>query len=85
MADIINFPLAAQKVRRTSKKPHVVMVDGPGNHLYVGAWEFTCQRCATKTRFEPTNMVFRTIDFFCASCGALHRVTNPAFAPIIKK
>jgi late competence protein required for DNA uptake (superfamily II DNA/RNA helicase) len=80
MADIIKFPVAVQNKRcQKDPKPHVSAIGTPSNHLYVGPWEFTCQRCSTKTKFEATNMVFRSVEFYCASCGTLHRVTNPAF------
>lgn len=85
MADIIKFPLGAQKAKGKGNKPNVTTLGTVNSHLYLGPWEFTCQRCSTKTKFESTNMVFRTVEFYCASCGTLHRVTNPAFTPTPKK
>lgn len=85
MADIIKFPLGAQKARGRGNRPNVSALSSINGQLYLGPWEFTCQKCGAKTKFESTNMVFRTVEFYCASCGTLHRVTNPAFSPAPKK
>lgn len=82
MSKIINFPNAVQKSRGKGIKPIVEAPNAVNNHMHLGPWDFTCTRCATKTSFETHNMIFRSVDFYCASCGALHRVTNPAFTPI---
>lgn len=79
MSKIIRFPFAAQA--KGSKQLKLSSPDVVNNQILLGPWDFTCPRCATPTRFESKNMIFRTIDFYCASCGALHRVTNPAFTP----
>jgi late competence protein required for DNA uptake (superfamily II DNA/RNA helicase) len=80
MSNIIKFPIAAQNARGKGKKPDVEAIGAINTHLFVGPWEFTCQRCGTKTKFESHNMVFRSVEFYCASCGTMHRVTNPAFS-----
>lgn len=80
MGDIIHFPNAVQNARGAqSLEPAVVQVKNINDKMLMGPWNFTCQKCQTKTSFESENMIFREINFYCASCGALHRVTNPAF------
>lgn len=81
MGEIIHFPNAVQKSRgAASLEPTVVRVDNSvTSQMHLGPWEFSCQKCKAKTSFEPKNMIFRSVDFYCASCGALHKVTNPAF------
>jgi transcription elongation factor Elf1 len=48
--------------------------------LYFGPWKFTCPHCGGANTFDCGGMIFRSIDFYCNSCGTLHRVTNPAFS-----
>ena len=85
--NIIHFPNAVQSTRGDMEmRPAVATVKDVNNQLHLGPWVFTCQKCNAKTSFESTNMIFRQVDFYCASCGALHRVTNPAFTvPVTKK
>ncbi len=80
MSKIIKFPFAVQGTK-TSKQLKLTSPMVVNNQLHLGSWEFTCPRCDTPTKFDATNMIFRQIDFYCASCGCLHRVTNPAFTP----
>jgi len=85
--NIIHFPNAVQSSRGDlAMKPAVHTVKEPNNRMHLGPWMFTCQKCDTKTSFESQNMIFRQVEFYCASCGAMHRVTNPAFtSPVPKK
>lgn len=53
----------------------------PGNGLSVGKVNFTCVNCSNATTVDFRGMIFRTVDFYCAACGAFHRMTNPGFAP----
>ena len=76
---LIKFPLAAQ-TRSSRQNLRLSIPDVVHNQIKMGPWDFTCTRCDTKIRFESSGMIFRTVDFYCNSCGALHRVTNPAFA-----
>jgi transcription elongation factor Elf1 len=87
MGEIIHFPNAVQSSRGDlALRPAVAMVTDVNQQMHLGPWNFTCHKCNTKTVFESKNMIFRSVDFYCASCGALHRVTNPAFvAPTTKK
>jgi len=78
--NIIHFPNAVQSTRGDmAMKPAVVTVKDVNSQIHLGPWVFTCQKCNVKTSFESHNMIFRQVEFYCASCGALHRVTNPAF------
>jgi hypothetical protein len=82
--NIIHFPNAVASRGDMAMKPAVTTVkDNP--QMFLGPWVFTCQKCQTKTSFESENMIFRQVDFYCAKCGALHRVTNPAFSTIPPK
>jgi len=86
MGEIIHFPNAVQASRGDlALQPAVARVKDVNNQMLMGPWKFTCQKCETKTSFESQNMIFRTVEFYCASCGALHRVTNPAFAGSVPK
>lgn len=81
MSKIIRFPFAAQNLKGGAKNPRVSTPLVVNNQLHLGPWEFTCPKCKAPTKFESHNMIFRVVDFYCASCGSLHRVTNPAFTP----
>jgi late competence protein required for DNA uptake (superfamily II DNA/RNA helicase) len=87
MGEIIHFPNAVQASRGDlAMRPAVTTVKDVNNQIHLGPWHFTCQKCQAKTTFTSENMIFRSVDFYCASCGALHRVTNPAFtSPVPKK
>lgn len=79
---IIHFPNAVQKSRGGKVlQPDVIRCKDVNSQMHLGPWTFTCQKCFAKTSFNSENMIFRSVDFYCASCGALHRVTNPAFTP----
>lgn len=47
--------------------------------MYLGAFSFTCP-CGTKGTFEPNNIIFRSLEMYCLSCGTPHKLMNPAFA-----
>jgi len=82
MGDIIHFPNAVQGSRGAmALEPATVTVKDINSKMLMGPWTFTCQKCQTKATFESQNMIFRQVEFYCASCGALHRVINPAFVP----
>ncbi len=83
MSKIIRFPVAANKL--STKPPLLSKPVVTHDRIQLGPWEFTCPKCSTTTKFECTNIIFRVLDFYCASCGAFHRVTNPAFTPASKK
>lgn len=86
MSKVIQFPNAVQSQRGAmTLQPKMVSDTNINNQIHLGPWEFTCQRCQSKTRFESQNMIFRSVDFYCASCGSLHRVINPAFAAVKNK
>jgi len=49
------------------------------DQLCVGPWEFSCPKCKTKTKFDCSNMIFKSLDFYCSSCGSFFKVINPVF------
>ena len=67
-----------------SQRPRIEAVDCLKNFLYLGLWEFTCPNCSRYMKFNSTGMIFRNIELHCDKCGAMHRITNPAFASISK-
>ncbi len=79
MSKIIRFPHALQSNNGSNVKPMVTSMNTTNNFIHLGPWEFTCPSCDAKTSFQSENMIFRTVEFYCSSCGALHKVTNPAF------
>lgn len=75
---IIRFPGGAQQLpTRTSADPNL--------RLALGPLAFTCTSCGETTQADFRNMVFRTLEFYCLSCGAPFRVVNPAFDAARKK
>lgn len=70
---IIHFPGGAPHVDATINSD-------PNLRLAVGPMAFSCTICGETTSANFTNMVFRSLEFYCLSCGSPHRVTNPAFA-----
>jgi transcription elongation factor Elf1 len=83
--NIIHFPNAVQASRGDlAMKPAVSTVKN-NPQMLLGPWVFTCQKCNTKTSFESENMIFRQVEFYCATCGAMHKVTNPAFSSVTPK
>ena|ERR1700691_2941251 len=50
------------------------------NAMHIAGWRFTCNQCSKIAHFRCEYIIFRTIDFYCSSCGKLHRVINPAFS-----
>jgi hypothetical protein len=47
--------------------------------LLIGPFEFTCMQCRTTNKFIMEGMIFRQVEFYCSCCGALYKVSNPAF------
>lgn len=72
---IIRFPGAHQPA---NAKP----TPDPVSRLHVGPMTLTCTGCDRTISADFTGMVFRTLDCYCAKCGAFYRVANPAFAPV---
>jgi hypothetical protein len=70
---VIKFPRSDERV---AVKTESVMHP----KLYVGAFSITCP-CGSVSVLEPQNMIFRSMEYYCAQCGAAHKISNPAFAP----
>lgn len=81
MSNLIHFPHAREniKARQANSLLKYSSPDIVQNTMMMGPWEYSCPKCKTVSKFDCKNMIFRTFDFYCSSCGALHRVSNPAF------
>jgi len=77
--NIIKFP--TPKKRR--KKLTDVLVDRvtpTHQHVSLGTVPFTCPECKQVAGFDFTNLIFKTIQFYCSSCGHGYHVSNPMFS-----
>lgn len=72
---VIKFPRGGEK-----KKLDLAQSEPEHGQMYLGSFTFTCP-CGTSAKFEPQNVIFRSLEFYCSKCGAPHKVTNPAFVP----
>jgi predicted RNA-binding Zn-ribbon protein involved in translation (DUF1610 family) len=77
---VIEFPGGSKPPPKKGKPPRVTTPDIPHNRLHMGPINFTCPKCANVIILQGENIIFRTMDFYCSSCGVLHRLTNPAFS-----
>jgi len=71
---VIKFPQDVER-RKEGDRPS----NGLGK-LFLGPFSYTCP-CGNKSTFEPQNLIFRSIDFYCPKCGQYHKIMNPAFTP----
>lgn len=87
MDNIIHFPNAVQSTRGAmALEPAPVTAKDANAKMLIGPWTYTCHKCDTKASFEAQHMIFRSVEFYCSSCGAMHKVVNPAFTnPPTKK
>lgn len=70
---VIKFPRADErKARAEATEPE-------HGKMYLGSFSFTCP-CGASGTFEPKNMIFRSLELYCAKCGTPHKLVNPAFA-----
>jgi len=53
--------------------------DDPSLRLSVGAVHFTCTACGEETVADFHHMVFRSLEFYCLTCGTPFQIRNPAF------
>lgn len=51
----------------------------PNRRLSIGPVAFTCTACGEINTANFTNMVFRSLEFYCLGCGSPFRIVNPAF------
>jgi len=82
--EIIPFP-GARKSTRTKKITKISAVPEmteAAERLYVSDMEYTCYHCQNKTTLSVTGMIFKTLEFFCNTCGTKHKVVNPAFSKV---
>jgi predicted nucleic acid-binding Zn ribbon protein len=74
---VIQFPGTSELGKKGTKPKYIKPPQGLD--ILMGELQFTCPHCLTKANFNLSNMIFRTIEFYCANCGHLHKVGNPAF------
>ena len=77
--NIIKFP----KARKRRKKIDEVLVDrltDIHNHVDLGHVPFTCPECKTQSTFDFSNIIFKSLSFYCSACGHGYKVTNPMFS-----
>lgn len=79
MGQLIKFPGKARKRRQKISDVLVEKLQEPHAHMDVGQMKFTCPSCNHTANFDFTNMIFRTMSFFCSKCGNGYRITNPIF------
>jgi predicted RNA-binding Zn-ribbon protein involved in translation (DUF1610 family) len=80
LAEIINFPgTKTAKTRRTKITDVLVEQLVTDNHIKVGHVDFTCPNCQKVAKFDFTDLIFKTIKFFCGNCGHGYQMTNPVF------
>lgn len=70
--NVIRFPGS------DDRKVELEKAEPESDRLYLGSFTFTCH-CQTVTQFDPKNVIFKALEFFCGKCGAPHKVVNPAF------
>lgn len=77
---VIDFPGGKPPPERKKSSRKVVQPELPISKLLLGPIHYTCPMCANKTVIHGENLIFRQFDFYCSSCGQLHRMVNPAFS-----
>ena len=78
-SNIIQFP----KAHKRRKSLTDVLIDRLADtHLHVdlGHVPFTCPDCKTSSSFDFSNVIFKSIVFYCAACGHGYTLTNPMFS-----
>lgn len=73
------IPFANTVDKKTSKMNLLMNEVAAREPITLGNWRFTCPRCDTALEFSAKGMIFRSIEIYCESCGAPHRIHNPAF------
>jgi acetone carboxylase gamma subunit len=75
---VIPFPNAAQRKNAIkSGTLFIEKIDVTQNQTMFGKHTFTCVDCGQQHSFEASNIIFKVLEFFCAKCGSLYKVTNP--------
>jgi hypothetical protein len=78
--NVIQFPNPVVNMPGRSRKQEVTQPEVSHNKLVTGRVDFTCPRCAARSYMDVTGILLRHLDFYCMSCGVLHRMINPAFS-----
>jgi transposase-like protein len=49
------------------------------NPIHTGPVHFTCPHCNTPAEMRFNKIIFRSVEFECATCGTPFKLTNPGF------
>ena len=71
--NIIRFPGMNTRIKKAKTSVE------PVSKLIIGPFSFTCTNCGETCNADFKNMIFKSIDFHCNSCGTFFKVANPAF------
>lgn len=84
--NIIEFPKEVCELRKNLNSQIIVSVpDVSYSRIITGDWSYTCPSCGEKIHFSSENMIFRTLETYCSTCGHYHKITNPSFTNNIKR
>lgn len=56
----------------------------PVARMVLDKMSFTCTTCQAACTADLHNVVFRSMELHCRSCGQFFRITNPAFSTVAK-
>lgn len=79
MGTIINFPKAKNSKKKKIENLLVEKLPDHDTHCDIGDVKFTCATCNTSCRFRFDQVIFKTCDFYCSSCGTGYKISNPLF------
>ena len=78
MTKLIQFPgMTAGNIKRKKIEPVISRL--PDEKLILEPIKFTCVHCHTTSQINLENMIFKSAEFYCSTCGTLYKVSNPAF------
>lgn len=78
--NIIKFISDISDEQKHKNTNPIITKNNEAHSMILREWNYSCPECGTKQNFKVENMVFRTAEFFCTTCGSPHRITNPAFS-----
>lgn len=76
---IIEFSKEVSELKSKNSQLKLSSPDVSYSKIITGDWSYTCPYCDGTIEFSSSNMIFRTLELYCGTCGNLHRVSNPAF------
>jgi len=76
---LIPFPGSTAPKETKYKKIQPNFVKPSADKLLLSPIEITCVNCKTTNTLHLDGMIFRSIEFYCSTCGHIYKITNPAF------